>query len=140
MKRLARIVCLLLPTDLILWILKEPKKKLGLLIICAVLVGSVACLWRDTGDLFLSIVCGVLAGALVYGMFLAYELAWVASWGDLEETGFHMEDPRHPNNLACADELLVGQEHPAHGIQITPRGDVMLHANPECYTSPFSRN
>ena len=91
MKKLARLARL--------WILKEPKKKLGLLIICAVLIGSIACFWRDTGDLILSVFLGVLAMILVYSLLMVGEASWAASWGDLEETGYHMEDPRHPSKV-----------------------------------------
>ena len=115
-------------------------ERLALIVPCLVIGLAIACFFRDTDDFVLSIFLGILASVLVYSLFLVHE--WADSWEDLEKTGYHQEDPRHPRNLACADELLVSQEHPAHrcGIQITPHGDVMLHANPECYTSPFSLN
>ena len=125
---------------------KSWTERLALIVSClaiGLVIGLViACLYRDTADFTLSIFLGILASILVYSLFLVYE--WADSWQDLEETGFHMQDPRHPHNPAYVSEAEIqeGLEElkAKQGIQITPRGDVMLHSNPECYTSPFSLN
>ena len=115
-----------------------------LTIISCLILGAFAAFsfWQASGDVFLSISVAALGTVLIFILLWVSEKSWENTMGDLWETGYHMEDQRHPRNLACADELLISQEHPAHqcGIQITTQGDVMLHANPGCYTSPFSLN
>jgi len=112
---------------------------------CTIVASFLAfCLWQSTGEVILSVFVAVLGALLGLALFWQSESSWAASWGDLEKTGYHKEDPRHPHNPAYVSEAEIqeGLEElkAKQGIQITPRGDVMLHSNPECYTSPFSLN
>ena len=134
---------------------------------CVIIAAFLAfCLWQSTDDAFLSVSVAVLGTVLGIALFRQSERDWENGMGDIMETGYHLEDPRHPNNLryehdryqcqvGCADELLVSNDHPDNkdhvvmrysfapprcGIQITPMGNVMLHRDPDCYISMFSLN
>jgi len=112
---------------------------------CAIVASFLAfCLWQSTGAVFLSVSIAILGTILGVALFWQSERNWKNGMGDLRKTGYHYEDPRHPRNLAYVSEQDIqgGLEElkTKQGIQITPRGDVILHSNPECYVSPFSLN